>query len=142
MSINNIVDQLRRDEGFRSSAYQDHLGYWTIGVGRQIDSRKGGGISRDEAMLLLQNDIEARTAQLEDRLPWFVYLSATRQGVLINMAFQLGIGGLMNFKKTLAHVEAGQYTAAASEMLQSTWAKQTPERAERLATQMRTGVWQ
>ena len=137
-----LEDQLRRDEGERLSAYQDHLGFWTIGIGRLIDSRRGGGISTDESTMLLRNDIARIRVELLQRLPWFVHLDPVRQGVLMNMTFQLGINGVMAFQDTLAKVQASDYAAAADRMLQSKWATQTPERANRLAKQMREGVWQ
>ena len=68
-------------------------------------------------------------------------LSAARQAVLVNMAFQLGTKGLLAFRVTLGSIEDGQYSEAALGMLDSTWAKQTPARAMRLATQMETGEW-
>ena len=137
-----LEDQLRRDEGERLSAYQDHLGFWTIGIGRLIDSRRGGGISTDESTMLLRNDIARIRVELLQRLPWFVHLDPVRQGVLMNMTFQLGINGVMAFQDTLAKVQASDYAAAADRMLQSKWATQTPERANRLAIQMREGTWQ
>jgi lysozyme len=139
--IRNIVDQLKRDEGVRYAAYQDHLGYLTIGVGRLIDERRGGGLRPDEVDYLLANDIADRTKALTQALPWFSKLDGARQGVLLNMAFQMGTNGLLSFKNTLALVAAGKYAEAANRMLESAWAKQTPARAKRLADQMRTGEW-
>lgn len=139
--ISELTAQLRRDEGVRSSAYQDHLGFWTIGVGRLIDERKGGGLRTNEIDYLLANDIEDRVRALTEALPWFVALDEARQGVLLNMAFQLGTAGLLAFKHTLAAVKQGAYTDAALLMVQSKWAAQTPQRAARLADQMRTGTW-
>lgn len=137
-----IVRSLRGEEGEVLSEYKDHLGYSTIGVGRLIDKRKGGGITKEESAYLLGNDIEKVIDQLNKRLSWWTKLDDARKGVLVNMAFQMGIDGLLGFKNTLALVQAGRYTEAASGMLGSLWAKQTPERAKRMATQMRTGVWQ
>lgn len=138
----NLTKQLRRDEGEVLHAYQDSLGYWTIGVGRLIDGKKGGGITTDESALLLSNDITKRMAMVRNAIPWIGQLDEARQGVLLNMAFQMGIGGLMGFTNTLAKIKAGSYIAAADGMLQSRWAGQTPERAKRLAMQIRTGEWQ
>lgn len=138
----NLISQLRREEGVRSSAYQDHLGYWTIGVGRLIDARKGGGLTSDEIDLLLGNDVARHTAGLRAALPWFDKISEPRQAVLIGMSFQMGLAGVLAFKRTLGSVEDGQYGEAAVEMLNSTWAKQTPQRAMRMATQMESGEWQ
>jgi len=138
----NIVDQLRRDEGESPTCYQDHLGYWTIGVGRMIDARKGGGLRPDEVAYLLNNDIISRREALKDALPFFAELSSARQGVLINMAFNMGVAGLLKFKQMLAAVEAQHWGIAAKEMLDSNWARQVPKRAVRLASQMETNLWQ
>lgn len=139
---NELVRQLKGDEGVKPSAYQDHLGYWTIGVGRLIDARKGGKLRDDEIAYLLNNDIEDRINALNKRLPWFQDLDDARKGVLLNMAFQLGTEGLLGFERTLSLIRDGKYDNAAHAMLQSKWAKQTPARAARMAEQMRTGLWQ
>lgn len=137
-----LARQLRGDEGVKSTVYKDHLGYATIGVGRLVDSRKTNvGLRPHEIDMLLQNDIDDRIEALTRRLPWFQNLDDARKGVLLNMSFQLGVDGLMAFKNTLAMVESGDYMGAARNMLQSKWASQTPERAARMADQMRTGAW-
>ena len=137
----DLKSQLLREEGAESCAYQDSLGFWTIGVGRLIDSRKGGGLSNDEIDFLLENDIKKITEQIHKFLPWVSKLNEPRQAVMLQMAFQMGIRGLLGFKRTLGSIEDGQFAEAADEMLQSEWAKQTPERANRLAQQMETGEW-
>tara|TARA_R100000306_G_scaffold62324_1_gene68612 strand:+ start:780 stop:1277 length:498 start_codon:yes stop_codon:yes gene_type:complete len=134
--------QLRRDEGEKLHAYQDSLGYWTIGIGRLIDKRKGGGISQEESDYLFQNDYRKKLEEVRRRIPWFDSLDTARRGVLLNMAFQMGVDGLLGFKNTLAMVERGEYEQAAEGMLHSLWATQTPNRAKRLSQQMKTGVWQ
>lgn len=141
MTPTNLRDLLKRDEGCVLHAYRDSLGYLTIGVGRLVDERKGGGISQAEADMLLDNDIGSCRAAIEDCLPWAVKLDEVRFAVLVSMAFQMGIAGLLQFKQTLGHVELGEYDAAAQGMLSSRWAKQTPERAGRLAEMMKTGEW-
>lgn len=138
-----LTRQLRGDEGVKATVYKDHLGYDTIGVGRLVDSRKpGSGLRPSEIDFLLQNDIDDRIEALTRRLPWFQNLDDARRGVLLNMSFQLGVDGLMAFKNTLAMVESADYMGAARNMLQSKWATQTPERAARMAEQMRSGRWQ
>ena len=137
----DLKTQLRREEGAESCAYQDSLGYWTIGVGRLIDSRKGGGLSNDEIDLLLDNDIKRNYEAVLKALPWVDKLSDARQAVLIEMAFQMGLKGLLQFQRMLGSVEDGQYVEAAAEMVKSRWAMQTPARAYRLASQMETGEW-
>lgn len=137
-----LTEQLRRDEGEVLHAYEDHLGYLTIGIGRLIDRRKGGGISQEESAYLFGNDLNRILADVKQRIPWFDRLDEARQGVLVNMAFQMGVEGLLGFKNTLSMIERGDYDAAADGMLNSLWARQTPARARRLAIQMRTGQWQ
>jgi lysozyme len=136
-----LLRQLQRDEGFKDHAYQDHLGYWTIGFGRLIDERKGGHITLEEGLFLLNNDIDNKTEELLKRLPWVNDLDDARKGVLVNMAFQLGVDGLLKFKNTLELIKNGKYKEASDAMLESLWAKQTPNRASRLSAQMKTGEW-
>jgi lysozyme len=139
----NLTRQLRGDEGVEPCVYKDHLGFDTIGVGRLVDKRKAGaGLRPVEIDFLLKNDIEDRKTRLAARLPWFPGLDPVRQGVLLNMSFQLGMDGLLGFVNTLALVQRGDYAGAAVNMLKSLWAQQTPERAHRMAEQMRGGVWQ
>lgn len=138
-----LTRQLRGDEGVKATVYKDHLGFDTIGVGRLVDSRKAGsGLRSHEIDFLLQNDINDRIDQLMRRLPWFQDLDDARKGVLLNMSFQMGVEGLLGFKNTLAMVERGDYAKASEGMLQSLWARQTPERAKRMSIQMKTGEWQ
>lgn len=138
-----LTRQLRGDEGVKAQAYQDHLGFWTIGVGRLIDARKpGSGLRSHEIDYLLRNDIDDRIEALTRRLPWFQDLDDARKGVLLNMSFQLGVDGLLGFKNTLAMVARGDYVGASAGMMNSLWARQTPARAKRMADQMRTGEWQ
>lgn len=140
--IKSIEDQLVRDEGVVLHAYRDHLGYLTIGIGRLIDSRKGGGITKEEAVMLLKNDISKRDKELRKKIPWYSEMDEIRRAVLLNMSFQMGVEGLLKFKNTLELVRTKQYKQAASGMLKSLWARQTPERAKRLSVQMETGKWQ
>jgi len=134
--------QLTADEDKREHAYQDHLGFWTIGIGRLVDKRKPGSGLRDSEMeFMLNNDIEDRIDQLTRRLPWFQNLDDVRKGVLLNMSFQMGVDGLLGFKNTLAMIERGDYAEASDGMLNSLWARQTPARAQRMAKQMKTGQW-
>jgi lysozyme len=131
---------LIQEEGVVRHAYQDSLGYWTIGCGRLIDRRKGGGISYSEALFLLENDIDKVLAGLIAAFPWFTQMDPMRQVVLCSMAFQLGLAGVRKFTNTLAAMERGDYKAAAKGMRASLWAKQTPERVERLAKMLETGA--
>jgi lysozyme len=140
--MENLIRQLVSEEGEVLHAYEDHLGYVTIGVGRLIDKRKGGGISKEESRYLLANDVKKYTDLVSNSIPFYSQLNEARQAVLVGMAFQMGIGGLMKFKNTLKAIEAGRYKEAGNNMLNSLWARQTPARARRMAKQMELGEWQ
>jgi lysozyme len=133
-----IVDQLKRDEGLRLTAYKDSLGKTTIGYGRCLETE---GITRDEAEYLLHNDVLRVCAALDAALPWMRNLDDARRAVLQNMGFNMGLAGLLGFRNTLALIQAGEYDKAADAMLQSRWAEQVGARAQRLSQQMRTGQW-
>jgi len=137
----NIIDQLRRDEGEVLHAYQDSRGFWTIGVGVCIDARVNCGITKAESDILTQNRVDRITAQLEQQLLWFAGLDAVRQGAITNMAYNMGVEGLLKFHQTLEYIQQGNYEAAAAEMLHSVWAQQVGDRAQRLSEQIRTGEW-
>ena len=131
--IEKLREDLIRDENFVSHAYQDSRGLWTLGIGRLIDKRKGGGITREEAEYLLDNDIDKVVAELDRNIPWWILLPEDVKRGLTNMAFQLGITGLLKFKKMLAALKARDYHHAAEEAKNSLWAEQTPARAHRIA---------
>lgn len=136
-----LKDQLIRDEGKVRYAYQDSEGYWTIGVGRLIDKRKGGGLSDNEISYLLDNDIKRVIPSVDAEWPWLSDVDEVRRSVVYNMAFSLGIEGVAGFKKFLKHLQAHDYELASYEMLDSKWEKQVGDRATRLSRQMRTGQW-
>jgi lysozyme len=137
-----LEEQLIRDEGNVPYAYQDSEGYWTIGVGFLIDKDKGGRLPDVVRDFWLKYVICRKREELESRWPFFNELDEVRQDALLNMAFNLGVSGLLAFKKTLALIESGDFDAASSEMLDSRWAKQVGKRAERLAEQLKTGIYQ
>lgn len=129
-----LYRQLIRHEGLRLTVYNDSLGIPSIGVGRNLRDK---GISKNEAMDLLRNDVMEVLDVLAAKIQSFYSLSPIRQRVLIDMAVNLGPAGLMKFKKTLSKIATGDYDGAATAMLQSKWAKQVGERAQRLSRMMR-----
>lgn len=110
----------------------------TIGYGRNLDAN---GLSEDEALYLLANDLRKAQREVDAGLPWFKDLDEVRKAVLIDMCFNLGWQGLSKFRFTLGLVEKREYGKASEAMLQSLWAKQVKGRARRLAEMMKTGEW-
>jgi len=126
---------LRKHEGLRLKVYSDSTGHATIGYGRNLEN----GISDEEAAFLLENDITRVLQELIARVPCFGSLPDPQQIVLVDMAFNLGIEGLLRFTHFLDAVEARDFEKAAEEMLASKWAKQVGERATELAALMASG---
>jgi len=137
MITSQLIRELKGDEGFVPHEYKDSLGYSTIGYGRLIDKRKGGGLTEDEADYLLSNDVAKAWEQVKKAIPWITDQPETVQRGLVNMAFQMGIDGLLGFKNSLAFIKAGEYDKARSNMEQSKWFKQTPARAKRVISMIR-----
>lgn len=137
MIVQLVAEDLKRDEGWVPHAYQDHLGFWTIGYGFLIDERRGGQLPKHIALAWLQWEIERRWEQLTREAPWLEDQPEDVQRALANMAYQLGVSGVLRFRKMLGALRAGDREKAAQEALDSLWAAQTPARAERVAELIR-----
>ncbi len=134
--MGQVAAMIRVDEGFRGQPYPDPItGHITVGYGRNLDANP---ISIEEGEVLLRNDINKAIAHCELFIAGFDRLSLPRRAVLVDMAFQMGIGGLLAFKKMLAAIRDGDFTGAVEEMADSKWFReQTPNRVNRLAAIMR-----
>lgn len=125
---------LIKHEGKKSKLYYDTAGIGTVGVGRNLEDV---GLSDDEIMYLLNNDIKRVLNDCWHHLPWFGDLTQERQYVVIDMVFNLGIHGFLKFKKMIAAIVKEDWQEAAREMINSQWAVQVGQRAAELATLMR-----
>ena len=134
-----LRQQLIRHEGEVLHAYQDSLGYWTIGVGHLIDARMGGTLSAAASRFILDEDINACIGDLNS-FPWFFNLDAVRQRALVDMRFQMGLNGLLGFTFTLDAIRRRDWGTAKAEALHSDYAKQTPKRAQTIADMLETGI--
>jgi lysozyme len=132
----SLDELLIHHEGLRLKPYTDAVGKLTVGVGRNLEDT---GITREEALILLENDIQRASRQLDQSLPWWKSLSKTRQKVLVSMVFNLGMSRLLGFRDMLAALQDGDYSAAADHMLASKWASQVGVRAVELAYMMENG---
>ena len=136
MDIDKLIAQLKVHEGVRSKVYLDTEGIETIGVGRNLRDR---GLSDDEIELMLANDIRDFQEEVERAFSWWSDLDDVRQRVVVDMAFNMGLGSLSKFVNTLSHIENGRYEEAGVEMLDSKRARQVGERANVLSNMMKTG---
>ncbi len=149
--MNALIEQLKRHEGFRSKVYQCTANKRTIGYGYNLDANPlklsayelnrfcSKGITEKTAENLLVDQVYKLRFAMEANLPWWSKLNEARQDVLINMAYNLGLNGLLEFKKTMACIEHGDYAKASKEMLHSGWAIQVAGRSKELSEQMKTG---
>ncbi len=136
MNKTKLAEQLEKHEGLRLKPYTDTVGKLTLGIGRNLEDK---GITEQEALFMLNNDVDYFYKKLIKELPWIVNLDDARQNVLVNMAFNLGVGGLLSFKNMLSCVVNVNFDGASEEMLNSKWARQVGNRSVELAEQMRTG---
>ncbi|MHA1961068.1 MAG: glycoside hydrolase family protein [Candidatus Thorarchaeota archaeon] len=132
-----LIESIKEHEGFRKRAYKDSLGIWTIGYGTNLQS---GEISEETAEMWLLRDLDRVVDALDD-VKGFKQANEVRRAVLVEMGYQLGITGCLRFKKMWTAIRAEDWWAAASEMLDSRWAKQTSARAIALSNRMRHGTW-
>ena len=129
-----LVNDLLRDEGLRLTPYRDTGGVWTVGYGHTgADVRRGDSWTKADADDALIEDIAKARSELDAHLPWWRTLDDVRQDVLVEMTFNLGIGGVLKFHRTLAAVQAGRWAMASADILLSKWSGQVGERAARLA---------
>ena len=128
-------EMLKRHEGFRQFMYKCTAGKNTIGYGFNLDA----GMSEGAASLLLDFRVKDIERFLAVSLPFWNILSLTRKQVLVNMAYNLGVEGLLKFKETLRLIGSGRYSESSEQMLKSKWAVQVPNRAKELSELMKKG---
>jgi len=136
-----IIEMLRKHEGVETHAYKCTANKTTIGVGRNIDPDGGIGLSDSEISYILANDVKRVNAELCDTFRWYKKLDAPRKDALMDMAFNMGLPRLKQFKKSLAAMKANNYELAATEFLDSRWAKQVGQRAITVTDMIRTGEY-
>ncbi len=153
-----LVKMIALHEGLRLNVYQDHLGIDTVGIGRNLQDRgiTDGelsymnktteeiyevGLTEEEAYYLCMNDIAIVEKELLANKPIVNQVSAVRQMVLIDMAFNMGVPRLMKFKDMWLAIEKVNYISACEEMIDSRWADQVKGRAMKLSLAMKNGEW-
>ena len=146
MNINKLREELEFDEGCVYEIYNDHLGYPTFGIGHLVlesdpehGKPLGTTVCKERVVACFENDITNVFKDLDRNLPWWREHSDNLQRVLANMAFNLGITRLLNFKKFLGALELKHYKTAAAEMMDSRWATQVGPRATRLRDRVLEG---
>lgn len=132
-----LLSDLKRDEGLRLKPYRDSVGKLTIGYGRNLED---AGVSEDEAATMLANDIARAIRGVDSELPWAAALDPVRRRVLVEMAFNMGIEGLLSFQNTLHAIQEARWGDASNGLLTSLADHQEPLRVGRWASAFRTGT--
>ena len=125
-----LLERIKHHEGFRSKVYQCTEGYDTIGYGFAI---KDVVLDEDLAEMILMRKLEDLMKRIGKTFSWWKSADSDVKDVVVEMCFQLGVSGFSKFKKTINHLENKRYGKASVEMLDSKWARQTPNRALELS---------
>lgn len=133
------ADRIKAEEGWDPHVYQDNRPekFWTIGYGFLVDPRRGDGLPKEVAEFWLQYELRHRTAGLLDRWPPFSAQPLDVQEALTEMAYQMGVDGVLGFHLMLGALERGDRVTAAKEALDSGWHEETKDRCERVAGRIR-----
>jgi lysozyme len=152
-----LLTSVERHEGFRAKPYQDTKGLWTIGYGTNFDAGlprrvlmalfNAGGLTEQQARAMTEAELEHVMERLERDLPWVHQLDYVRRRVIIELAYNMGMGdekhGLLSFNRpngTLEAVRIGEYARAAKQLLMSKWARDVGvTRSRTLARMLETG---
>lgn len=145
-----IIPLLNFEEGYSEKPYIDSLGFPSAGTGFKLGP-KGAPLSyytfkiskpnSDFLLSSLVNDLATKIIKNTIIAPAYALCNQARKDILLSMDYQMGEGGLDDFKKVMAAIRRGDYDTAAAEMLDSKWARQTPERAKRQAAVMKSGTF-
>lgn len=151
--MDKLIEQIKRHEGYRKRMYLCTAGKETIGYGYnlkanplhlsslEIGNAYKNGMNEVEAERLLKLMVSKCVDQLEEAIPVINRIDMVRQDILINMTYNMGLIGLLKFKKMLLALEKKDYQKASIEMLNSKWKDDVGNRAQELATQMLTGAY-
>jgi lysozyme len=130
--MNELIESIKKHEGFVAKPYPDPIHGWnvpTFGHGLTY-------LTEQESEMIVRNRVAVIMGQLSKAKPVFTRLSVDRQNALIEMAYQLGVTGTLNFKRMWLAIEAGDFEQARLEALDSKWARQTPKRAISVAAKL------
>ena len=130
----DLIDSIKQHEGYRSKVYKDSLGIDTIGYGFAIKDLE---LDEDICDIILDRKIKELATRVNRTFSWYRYMPQTIRDVVMNMCYQLGVGGFSKFRKTISFLQNKQFHDASEEMLDSLWARQTPNRAKELSNRVK-----
>lgn len=130
----SLVDSIKQGEGYRAKVYKCTEGYDTIGYGFAIKDLE---LDEEVCDMILDKKLDKLIDATNKKFPFLRELPQDKCEVVFEMVYQLGLNGVSMFKKMLKALEDKDYDKASVEMLDSLWAKQTPNRAKKLSNQMK-----
>ncbi len=136
--MDKLLEDIKKHEGFRSRSYFCTAKVLTIGYGFAVKDLE---LDQDIADIILERKLAKLMNHVDDKFKWMKYMPEPVQDVIYNMCYQLGVNGFSKFKKAIAHLEAKRWDKASAEMLDSKWAKQTPNRAIELSNIVKAQNW-
>ena len=135
-----VKEEIKICEGYVPKIYKCSEGFDTIFYGHKITPEDqyehGVEYSKEEGELVFERDFQ-RTLDAAERLIGDRSINDTAKEVIINMVYQIGEGGVSKFKNMWKALDREDYGEASFQMMDSLWAKQTPNRAKKLAEKMR-----
>ena len=139
MDMDRLLQSVKKHEGYRNKVYLDTLGKRTVGVGHLcVEDFWEDNKEYDEELLMniLKDDLKNAIEGAERLLKDCPVLDDLAKEIIIEMVFQLGETGVSKFKNMIKALKIPDYQTAAIEMLDSKWAKQTPNRAQNMSSEM------
>jgi len=138
MSKESLKERIKLHEGFRLEPYTDTLGYLTGGVGHRIMTNEKVPTTKEGWMTLFNKDFQSAWKFMERFCEEnnLRVISDDAKEVLCEMIYQMGFSGVSKFKNMIKALQNRNYKLASVEMLDSRWAKQTPNRAKELSDHM------
>ena len=145
MNIEKFTEEIKRDEGVKYEVYLDHLGLPTCGIGHLIKEddpehglEVGTKIDEERVNELFAKDLETTMDECKKLYYDFDVLPVKAQHIIANMMFNMGRPRLSRFHKMKRAVDNREWEEAATQMLDSRWANQVPNRANRLIQEMKS----
>ncbi len=132
--MQELIKSIKQHEGYRSRAYNDSLGIPTIGYGFAIKDLE---LEEDICDIILERKVKALQDMVNRKFNWYRYMPQEIKDVVMEMCYQLGVGGFSKFRKTISFLQNKQFHDASEEMLDSLWARQTPNRAKELSNRVK-----
>ena len=129
-----LIDSIKQHEGYVGVVYKDSLGIDTIGYGFAIKDLE---LDADVCDIILERKLKNLNDRIKIKFDWYKYMPPEIKDIVTEMCYQLGVTGFSKFRKTIAYLQNKEWKNASVEMLDSRWAKQTPNRAKEMSNKVK-----